>query len=472
MPKKTARQALDSTLKRLKASVPDSFAPDPASPLHENVQRLLASGLTETNTYDATYRHHQLDGLFVVRQSVDTMRNGQPWIQLLALADPHYGIGIHDLDQEDPSLYRVDFEDGWDEEHSAPRRTSGICRLSELLPKIKKRKVEAKLPELSLAKVQWTGDLPHKPFDMVFASGPDGLLTRGQERWDESKKSADLAQCLGIVAPDGTVESLPYQAEHSNYIGGATWVGEDRVAVLGHRTNVITSVGVAERKDGAWQLRELWSGAPDAEGARRSGGRGVVGAEGVFAFESVESRDAERSMVHIWAEKDGEWAEVKRMDLTGRLQWIDFVSPDRLVVYLHPKSVEFVRDGDDWKLKASKFDYKLGAHLDQGRLVTMDPKGTSVLVFEDGQQVQKLPVGTNHSAKLVAQGGRVVVYATSKTPSAPAKVPGWRHDGTKYTSWLKVADPHPPATGRDFLGFAGDALIAAQRSGGLHRLEV
>ena len=59
MPKKTARQALDSTLKRLKASVPDSFAPDPASPLHENVQRLLASGLTETNTYDATYRHHQ-----------------------------------------------------------------------------------------------------------------------------------------------------------------------------------------------------------------------------------------------------------------------------------------------------------------------------------------------------------------------------------------------------------------------------
>ena len=474
MPEKTARRALDSTLKRLRAEAKRGFvATDDASSPHETLQRFVASGLRQQDLFDARVKQHELVGLHTVRRAPVTMADGRVWLQIAALADPHYGIGVHELDADDPELGLVDFEDGWDPERDAPSSTRALCRLSELLPKIQRRKSAAPQGGLVLDKVTWKGKLPHRPHAPVFRSGP-ALLTRGQQKRKGAATGSDLAQSLGIVEPDGSMQSVPYSGEHANYIAGAAWCGDDVIAVVGQRTNVLTSIGVVERVDGEWTLRELWSGPPNRPGAVLAPYGDVTGAPGIFSFVTSKSREAKESTIHLWALRDGKWRETKTVELPQRATDLSFASPERLIYAMHPSTRELVFEEGDWQKRKITTPMPYLA-VDEGRVLKLDDKGLTLGVFENGTQVQRLPLGKNDGVQVAAHAGRVVAHVRSRVAGrdrGPAKLVGWRHENGKYTKWFQCEDPHSPPTGRAHLALAGDQVFAAEPGGGLYRLLV
>lgn len=68
--KKSPREVLDTSLTRLKAQIAPEFSPDPASPLSENLQRFVNSGLRDlTNVFDAEIRSWSLAGIFTIDPS-------------------------------------------------------------------------------------------------------------------------------------------------------------------------------------------------------------------------------------------------------------------------------------------------------------------------------------------------------------------------------------------------------------------
>ena len=324
---------------------------------------------------------------------------------------------------------------------------------------------------LEVEKVTWKGDLPHRPYAPVFRSGPS-LLTRGQQRWKNGMSGADLAQSVGIVAADAAMQSVPFRVEHAHYVSGVAWCGDDVVAVVGQRASMLTSVGVIEREDGSWSFREVWSGAPERARATGAPLSGITGAPGLFAFVTVASGEAKGSTIHIWGIRDGEWTELERIELRGRADELTFASPERLVYGMYPYTYELVRGKSGWEKRKIEAPYPYVA-VDQGRVLALDDKRLSLCVFENGSQVQRLPLGKNDGARFAAHDGRVVAHVRARVAgrnAGPARLVGWRRDGDRYVQWLECEDPYAPPTGRAYLGLAGDTVFAAEPGGALHRL--
>src|SRR5690349_4315983 len=143
MAKKTTREIIDSSLKRLKAEVPPDFTPDPSSPLHENLQRFVASGLLgQRETFDAELRSNEFLGLFTVRSKPYATQDGRRWTEVLRVTDVHRVIGVFDEGSDDPMIHVADVETLWDDSANVPLPGGArrVCSLAELLPKIKRRK--------------------------------------------------------------------------------------------------------------------------------------------------------------------------------------------------------------------------------------------------------------------------------------------------------------------------------------------
>ncbi len=125
MPSPSLRATLDAAFARLKLPGVAAFTPDPTSRVHENVQRFVASGLTEEHTWDTVVRPDRVNGLVVLGRRVETMADGRSWLEVAGSEDVVIALGIHDLEDEDPLLYCADMENAWESVTRHARR--GRC---------------------------------------------------------------------------------------------------------------------------------------------------------------------------------------------------------------------------------------------------------------------------------------------------------------------------------------------------------
>lgn len=278
MAKKTPREAIDSALKRLKAEPPITWSADPSSPMHENVQRVVNSGLNAADVFDAEVKGLEHPGIFVVaKTSPIAMSDSKPWLELFRWSDIEATLGVTDLGSEDPMVVRARMDEHWDDGKSIPKPEGlrPVCRLSELVAKFKRRPAPKKGTSrfTSSAITVRAGDGPSRYLldvqgagATILAVGHQGQVTKleagvatpiGAVPHQGQRAALDVGGRLRVVVADwgGTLRVMggePLAITRVFELGNQHWIvtaAESKIVLRGEGKLVSCDVETGERRE-------------------------------------------------------------------------------------------------------------------------------------------------------------------------------------------------------------------------------
>lgn len=445
--KKTPTDAMTASLKRLKLKVPDDFVVDVTSPVHANLQRLFACGMTTPATFDADIGPLRLNGIIIQPNFVqDATADGRTWRELARHQDVEVAIGIFDQDAEDPRVFYAacDGSGGWDDSNNVP--LPGYARplgtLTQFLAKVKRRTIDkkSKAPAAVLQELVWDAPMKLRSFTPIRVGGA-AVLGRVIEPLREGVEESTLVEGVGLFYADGRIETVAMSATQSNYLNAFGWAGES-IVTLGQRRNKLTHVGLIDRVGGSWQARELWAIDASSEAANKLSQSELASTANAFAYATKAEAAGEDELVHAWRRDAGTWhaAGSVRMGTSVRLF---AVGPDRLWChcYLNNQATMTeliidatgVRLGEAWPMPAPNV-------VDQGRGIVNSMYQGSISIFERGTEVQTIKV--KQRGRLIAQDGRLITVTESDDgrTAKPSTLSGYRFDGKAYVPWFEMTD--------------------------------
>lgn len=435
----TTQEKLEKSLRRLKA-MPPADAPMPKEKVHPNLLLVVQSGLTSDQAFEASYRHHTFDDIFLSFGGTSVCADGRAWTQVFALKDPHRRLGVFELEEEDPMLWVADMEEDWDSHRNAPTRATPVCSLATLVTSFKRMKAAKVAEKLTFAPLEWTAPTPHAHLSEAWASGP-AVLSRGR---------AEDGTCdLAMLASDGSVTSV----RCAGILMGSTWAGPDTVATLGNASNALVAVQVHQRDaSGAWATETLWSGP--------GGGRPMLkmaGTDGAFAFLTRSGPNTTEFTIHAWRRSASGWKEAQVPVSVHQPQNLRLTDADHLWYDTPAGNQEVVLS--DAGATAGQLTPATYASLFDGDASLLSRQERGVIeVTVGGQKVAELKLGPHHSAVYAVHRGHLLALVMPK--KGCAKLLGWRRKGAGYAPWFERDTDIKDS--RDFpqaIGTTGEAVF-------------
>lgn len=363
--KKSPKEALDSSLKRLKAEPASGWSPDTSSKLHENVQRLRNSGLTAADVFDAEVKGLEYAGVFVVAESAPVaMADSRPWLELFRWIDVETTLGVIDIENEDPVVMRAAMDEGWDDRKNCPMPSGvrPICKLSEFVSKFKRRAAPKKgKSRFSSTEVAVRAGEGSYRYNLTVFSARDGALALGFQG-----QATKLTQ--GVATPMGTVDERGRRAVLE--VDGQTQVAVlDASTLRVHSGDPFTQTQSHALGEGLWMIGSWRSHVVMSRTNQLVSLDVATGRHVQLDLESERPRMTDDLVIALETTPDGRsflssftpGLELRaRVELPGRVRWADYhaVASDSTIAIPGEKSIAIVR-GDEAKLVEVRWAYKL-----------------------------------------------------------------------------------------------------------------
>lgn len=435
----TTEEKLEKSLRRLKA-LPATDAPMPVEKVHPNLLKVIQSGLKSDQAFEASYRHHIFDDIFVAFGGTSVGVDGRAWTQVFAMKDPHRTLGVYSLDEDDPMLWVADMEEGWDSQRNTPTNATPVCSLATLVVSFKRTKVAKVATKLELAPLSWSVPTPHSFLAEAWVSGP-AVLSRGR---------AEDGTCdLAILRSDGSIESVRCQG----ILVGSAWAGSSTVATIGNAAGALSFVEVHQRGEGGTWTSETLQAAPTEARPMLN----MAGTEGAFAYLTRSGPKTTEYTIHAWRRTPSGWRESSIHVSADQPQHLRFTDADHLW-YANSAGNHEVLLTDAGATEGALTPASFGLLFDGDASLSPHFQRGVIDVTVGQEKVAELKLGPHQASLLAAHNGKLLALVMPK--KGCAKLLGWRRAGAGYAPAFEFDTDITDA--RDFpqaIGMTGDAVV-------------